>query len=93
MDSGDRWSLWPSVPASNSWNWPFAMPVESDDSGLSGFYQVGKGVVIAPQNFETTSNSPRFRALLLVNSLMCIGFLFKETAKGFAISFTGSRRS
>jgi hypothetical protein len=36
------------LPPVNPWNWLLAMPVESDDSSLSGS-QVGKGAVIAPQ--------------------------------------------
>jgi hypothetical protein len=39
-------------PPSNPLNWPFAMPVESDDSSLSVFSQVGKGVVIASETVQ-----------------------------------------
>jgi hypothetical protein len=40
------------LPPANPWDWLFAMPVESDNSSLSVFSQVGKGVVIASQTLQ-----------------------------------------
>ena len=43
------------------------------------------------EHFKTISNSPRFRTLLLVSFLICIGFHSKETANGSAISSLETR--
>src|SRR4029077_19163143 len=43
------------------------------------------------EHFKTISDSPRFKTLLLLSFLMCIGFRSKETAKGSAISSLETR--
>ena len=51
------------LAAPNSWNWLFAVPVESDYPGSSVFPEVGKDVVIAPQTIHDDQQLAPFQGV------------------------------